>query len=385
VAAKKPAKTSAKQQVKQAPKVPAKKLTHEWAKKHVQKPVAKRAGQPTKASSAKPPASGAAPTPVAPPTPQAKAGTSKKKGTKSARTGTSGDAAKPWTLHPDAAAMLTRSVEDRVAFIRTPHWSPYDHATGIIKAMEELLTYPRSHRMPNLLITGDTNNGKTFLLQRFLSKHPASDNPDGEAVHVPVLFVHMPSGPDESRFYGEILDGLFAPFSHNDKPEAREAQVRSRLRAVGVRMLIVDELHNILAGTVTQQKRTLNAIRNLCNKSQIPLVGAGIVDARRAVMTDDQLANRFKRMDLPRWVNDEGFARLLVTLEQWLPFPERSMLDQHGAYLISKSEGLLGEVADFLKEAAVIGVRAGAKCLTEKIFDQVDWTPPSARRSRSES
>jgi hypothetical protein len=299
---------------------------------------------------------------------------------------TSGKAAAKWTLHPEAEAVLNKSAAERIAFIRTPHWSPYPHATDILEVMEDLLTFPRSHRMPNLLITGDTNNGKTFLLQRFLSKHPASDNPDGEAVHVPVLFVQMPSGPDESLLYGRILESLFAPYSYNDKLEAREAQVRSRLQAVGAQMLILDEFHNILAGPVTRQRRVLNAIRNLCNAAQIPVVGAGIVDARRAIMTDDQLSNRFKRKDLPRWSNDESFAKLLVTIERWLPFPERSYLEQYGAFLTSQCEGLLGEVADFLQQAAVIAVRDGEKKLTKANLDKVDryWTRPSMRRSRSE-
>jgi GTPase SAR1 family protein len=57
------------------------------------------------------------------------------------------------------------------------------------------------HRMPNLLIVGDTNAGKTMLANRFVQVHPADDNPHGEAAIVPVLAIQTPPGPDEGRFY----------------------------------------------------------------------------------------------------------------------------------------------------------------------------------------
>jgi len=38
--------------------------------------------------------------------------------------------------------------------------------------------------MPNMLLVGDTNNGKTMLVQRFRAQHPAHDNPQGAGVRV---------------------------------------------------------------------------------------------------------------------------------------------------------------------------------------------------------
>jgi hypothetical protein len=64
-------------------------------------------------------------------------------------------------------------------------------------------------------------------------------------------------------------------------------------------MLIVDEVHSILAGTFREQRIFLNAIRFLANELRIPLVCAGTHEAKQALMTDQQLADRFEAFELP--------------------------------------------------------------------------------------
>ncbi len=56
-------------------------------------------------------------------------------------------------------------------------------------------------------------------------------------------------------------------------------------------MLIVDEVHSILAGTFREQRIFLNAIRFLANELRVPLVFAGTHEAKQALMTDQQLAD----------------------------------------------------------------------------------------------
>lgn len=58
-------------------------------------------------------------------------------------------------------------------------------------------------------------------------------------------------------------------------------------------MLVIDELHNILAGTSVRRREFLNLLRFLGNKLRILLVGVGTRDAYFAIRSDDQLENRF--------------------------------------------------------------------------------------------
>jgi GTPase SAR1 family protein len=133
--------------------------------------------------------------------------------------------------------------------------------------------------MPNLLIVGDTNAGKTMLANRFVQLHPAADNPDGGAAIVPVLAIQAPPGPDENRFYNTILEALFAPYNPRERVAQKQVQVLRILKQIGVRMLIIDEVHNVLTGPVTKQRQFLNVLKYLGNDLQIPLVGLGTKEA----------------------------------------------------------------------------------------------------------
>ena len=77
----------------------------------------------------------------------------------------------PPHLLQKAAEYLDRPDAERIDYIRSPRWIGYPRAQGILDQLEKLLTHPKSHRMPNLLIVGDTNNGKTMLVKRFCSRH----------------------------------------------------------------------------------------------------------------------------------------------------------------------------------------------------------------------
>ena len=57
-------------------------------------------------------------------------------------------------------------------------------------------------------------------------------------------------------------------------------------RQLEVRMLVIDEIRSILAGTFREQRIVLNAIRFLANDLRISLVCVGTREAKQALMTD---------------------------------------------------------------------------------------------------
>lgn len=289
-------------------------------------------------------------------------------------------------LSSTTASWLTLSAAERVVKIRSPRWIGYPRTKAIIAKLEDLLAWPKSHRMPNLLVVGDTNNGKTMLVQRFRALHPADDNPDGQGVRVPVMVIQAPPTPDEGRFYNAILELLFAPYRPNDRVDKKLAQVIKLLRHVELRMLVIDEIHHILAGNLNKQRAFLNVIKYLGNELQVPIVGVGTRDAFRAIQTDPQLANRFEPAMLPRWSLDSDFLRLLASFERMLPLAEPSRL--HDPALATKlhslTEGYLGELSSLLVRAAVRAVETGHERIDSKLIEKIDWTAPSKRRRQTE-
>jgi hypothetical protein len=289
-------------------------------------------------------------------------------------------------LNAAARAALDLPPPARIAHIRRPRWIGYTRAQQLLAKLDDLLTHPKTHRMPNLLIVGDTNAGKTMLANRFVQVHPASDNPVGDAVIVPVLVVQAPPGPDENRFYNTILEGLGAPYTPRERVAQKQVQVLRLLKHIGLRMLIIDEVHNVLSGPVTKQRQFLHVLKYLGNDLQIPLVGVGIKEALRALQADPQLANRFEPAALPRWRLDQEFQRLLVSFERALPLRTASRLADEplARKLLALSEGSLGELTTLLSAAAVYAVTSGAERIDAEVLAAIEWLPPSERRRQAE-
>lgn len=285
-------------------------------------------------------------------------------------------------LNPAAIETLSLSNDERIYKIRSERWIGYPKAKSILAKMEDLLHYPRTHRMPNLLIVGDTNNGKTMLAQRFSALHPAEDNPEGEGVLAPVMLIQAPPVPDESRFYNAILEMLFAPYKPSERVDKKQFQAIKLLRYVGLKVLIIDEIHHILAGNLNRQKAFLNVLKYLGNELQISIVGVGTKDAFRALQTDPQLANRFDPVVLPRWEMDNDYLRLLASFERMLPLKKPSALTQSSlaSKLFAMSEGYIGELSRVLSEASIYAIEQKKEVIDLKALSAIDWVPPSKRK-----
>jgi type II secretory pathway predicted ATPase ExeA len=285
-------------------------------------------------------------------------------------------------LLPQIRALADAPAEMRIRRIRTDRWIGYARAEAALSAMEDLLTFPKRTRMPNLLLVGPSNNGKTMIVEKFRREHlrgAEADLREG-AVAVPVLKVQMPPAPDERRFFSAVLEALGAPDRSNDRLAAKQDMAMRMLRATNVRLLVIDEVHNILSGSRDQQRRFLNLLRWLGNELQIPLVAVGTSEALRAIQSDDQLANRFTPFSLPPWRLDPEYLRLLNTLEAMLPLRERSGLEEpaFARNLLNAAEGILGQVVNLVTTAAA-AVAAGEERIRKRI-DDIGFTPPTERR-----
>lgn len=287
-------------------------------------------------------------------------------------------------LLPAMQVLADAPDETRIRRIRTDRWLGYARAESALSALEDLLSFPKRTRMPNLLLVGPSNNGKTMIVEKFRRSHlPGSEERarDG-AIRVPVLKVQMPPAPDERRFFSAILEALGAPDRLNDRLSAKQDTAVRMMRATGVRMLVIDEVHNMLSGSRDQQRRFLNLLRWLGNELQIPLVAVGTAEGLRAIQSDDQLANRFTPFGLPPWEGGAEFSRLLNTLEASMPLKHASSLSAPGMAqrLLSVSEGILGEVVSIVTRAAVAAIETGEEKLRPEMLDEMGFMPPSERR-----
>jgi hypothetical protein len=216
---------------------------------------------------------------------------------------------------------------DRIQWIQADRWIGFDQAQAALDRLAALLAYPARDRMPCLLIFGDTGMGKTKIIRKFERLHPPTFCQATGVTRRPVVVAQIPPEPVERDLYRELLASLDAPALAGGTLAREKDVCRSLLRTVGARMIVLDEVNGMLAGTYRQQRIFLNALRFLANDLRAPLVCAGTDLARQALLTDAQLAERFEAFHLERWKNDGAFARLLKSLAAILPLRLASELE----------------------------------------------------------
>ena len=283
-------------------------------------------------------------------------------------------------LHPGARAVARLPGTERLHYVRADRWIGYPRATAALDRLEELLAWPGKQRMPNLLLIGATNNGKSMIIEKFRRLHPPVSEADRE--RIPVLVVQMPSEPTVIRFYTGLLAALGAPLRPRQRLAELEQRTLGLLRAVGVRMLVIDELHNVLAGRADARREFLNLIRFLGNELRIPLVGVGTREAYLAIRSDDQLENRFEPFTLPRWEPDGLGCSLLASFAASFPLrrPSTIATPQMARYLLTRCEGTIGELAHLLTDAAVAGIESGEEAITQTTLLMAPYAGPTERR-----
>jgi len=173
-----------------------------------------------------------------------------------------------------STALLSDS--ERIAWIRQERWIQYARAERILCRLADLVDYPPRDRMPSLVIYGTTGMGKTRIIQKFLRDHRSSFDEARGKTRLPVVSIQMPPSPIPRDLYEEILIGMGGVLSQGNSATTLRHRIRVLARQLEVRMLVIDEIHSILAGTFREQRILLNSIRFLANDLHIPLVCVGL-------------------------------------------------------------------------------------------------------------
>lgn len=289
-------------------------------------------------------------------------------------------------LTPAARQLLDASDAERLAALKNQPFVSYPTAKRIRDRLEGLLTERRTHRPASLLIAGATNNGKTMLVQKFVNAHPFVNKPDADALEAQVIYLQMPPTPDPRQLFLAILDRLDAPVRRTAALAQLQSQALKLLILTKVKIVVIDEIHNIHAGRYNQQRGFLNLLRYISNELQVNLVCCGISTAAQALQSDEQLANRFEHWPLPKWRPDNQTSSLLNTIEMTLPLREESNLSDSPILnrIVALSEGTIGEIFRLISLAAAEAIMSGNEKIDADLLDKLRWIPPGNRRQAAE-
>ena len=108
-------------------------------------------------------------------------------------------------LHESFRAALKLGPEERIRFLHEPRWIGYARAKLILDDMAALMRMPKVPRMRNMLVVGDSNNGKSKIIERFTEMHGEGYVSEDSHSIRPVIVAESPPSADEKGLYVSIL------------------------------------------------------------------------------------------------------------------------------------------------------------------------------------
>jgi len=277
-------------------------------------------------------------------------------------------------LDTEVVEVLELPTVERIAYCKTDRWIGYTRAQQIMDKLDQLLVYPKSLRMPSILLVGRGNNGKSSIVSRFASRNPVQMSATGSPI-APVVKISMPETPSESDFWSEILWAMGISHGDRDSVASKKKEAKSILIYAGIRILVIDEFNNLTtAGKAAGD--LLTAIKMLSNDLKISIVAAGTQAAINALNLEPQMKSRFEPAALDRWKLDVEYLRFLASYEKLLPLAEPSNLASRDiAPLIYAMSGeTIGSTVKLLKEASSFAISSGRERIDEKVLKAMTWT-----------
>lgn len=275
-------------------------------------------------------------------------------------------------LPADVRPIAVLGDEDRIAHIRAERWIPHAAAERVLGHLQEAFDQPPRKRRENVLLLGESGMGKSMLLEKFERTNAAAFDEASGTQRRPVLAVLMPPNPTETEFFECVLEAVAAPSAGYWMQGARlRASAVRLLRDLGVRVLVIDEINSVLAGTPRQQRLFLQLLRFLSNELGVALVCAGVPEARHALLSDPQLRSRFSDVELPPWVPGDDLRDFVTRLTWSLPLREPSPVDSAKlrALLAERSDGITLSICKAVERAAVAAIRGGRERIDLASFE----------------
>ena len=259
------------------------------------------------------------------------------------------------------------TAEDNFDFLDRVFWVDYQVASYLMENFVSLLWKPKRAEMPNIFLIGEKSCGKSALIERFFNLHgtPFVDSKaDGNR---PIILAKFPNKITEKELYISLLESFYIPYDENGRTISLRNQAIHLMGEFKVKMLVIDDMQNLLNGTAKTKRIIMNAIKTFCDELQIPFIGVGDTECIKLLdYTDIKYQSRFNMVKLPQLEFDTEFQHFLSRADKALPLNESSHLSELevAQYIHRLTDGSVGKICQMLKDCAKQSIENGIDRIT---------------------
>ena len=273
-------------------------------------------------------------------------------------------------VHPDSWHRLLHSDEERIDYMLGDQWVAYPVAAALLSELDDTVTAPDRLSPKGKVLVAESQMGKSAIISEFHRRYPASDNTEGEFAKVPVLRIQFPDSGGEA-VYGEICRALNVVLPGRPTPLQLRSEALQAMDDAGVRVLVIDELANVLTGRAPAKQKSLNQIKFIMNERRRPIVLGATKEAYSLICQDPQITRRFKKLVIPKLT----LASLAFLVHGWVhqqPLKRPSVLDEGVLKKLHNGcVGHTGTLIDFLQQMAKYAVQTKVERIDMNVVSAV--------------
>ena len=231
----------------------------------------------------------------------------------------------PLDLYPhltrQAAGLLASGKRAKLAWVNRRRVYDYPQRRKALRALHDALYRRREGELPPaVVLTGNSNNGKTFILEDMHHEHgqryinEATNDPAA-----PVIWPAMPEATNATQLAIAILDRFHGGLLPDCGGHPLDLAIAFLKRHCRTELLILDELWGTPEGEISDY---VDRIRREA-RTGVVYTETGDEEGCQAWM---ETIPDVVHVDLPAWTAGRRLERLLRTLEAETPIPEPSGL-----------------------------------------------------------
>lgn len=238
------------------------------------------------------------------------------------------------------------------------HFVEFKQTMSAVNYLKELAHNVNPYRPQGCLLVGPPEGGKSFILRKVAKDCVAEFGPIGPR-EVPVIYMDAPVSGSRKELFRTFADRLNIPLDYRASWDRIRPVIKKGFREAKTRVLLIDELNNVIAGPYQMQRMIIDDLKDISNDVGIPILCAGTREALNAVGRSEQYRSRFRPIGLNTLKMDKTYISILSAFEEAMGIAQGTFASRKPSELIFlNSNQVIGRVVWLLNRALMLATEA---------------------------